>query len=535
MNSTGSREAKARVALDKAEKIIIEKFTKFNLSENSKDNLENIRKMWNSASSGYSIAENFTDIPEKILKSKARTIVLFVETAAGNVLIDSTMGESKMKQMVGALGDAIIAGAALLTPQGWIITGANLALSLVDWDLGSIFKKIYGEDNDNINITSNGFIEVRNNDSSIYTRPLSTQARKILNINGEPSGSIFGDRKGDVLFGSSGDDLLQGRSGNDFLLGGAGYDTYFADGKDTIRDEDGKGQVYFHGRKLTDGTQIEKGSNIYKTKDNIKYELIDNKLIVNDSLIIEDFNSYRECLDIALHKADEIAVNVSNANAVEKAGKMNFTISLSRELKEGEFVKVTIPAINGNEAKTYMFLHYTSNDFKVESDVEYIFESSTNYEYTWSDDKLVEPDKTVTIKAAITDKSDGLIAKDGKIGTGTIKDDDDPESPNDTFPDTTPASNKTSPIVIDLNGDGIKTISRKNNKTYFDLDNNKFAENTSWIDKNDGILINKTLITNSITNGSELFGNHTLLRDGSLANNGFEALKEFANLNLLVA
>jgi len=51
---------------------------------------------------------------------------------------------------------------------------------------------------------------------------------------------------------------------------------------------------------------------------------------------------------------------------------------------------------------------------------------------------------------------------------------------------------------IDLNGDGVKTISRKNSKTYFDLDNNKFAENISWIDKNDGILINKTLITNSI-------------------------------------
>jgi hypothetical protein len=78
-------------------------------------------------------------------------------------------------------------------------------------------------------------------------------------------------------------------------------------------------------------------------------------------------------------------------------------------------------------------------------------------------------------------------------------------------------------------------ITNAHGKTYFDLYNNKFAENTSWIDKNDGILINKTLIANSITNGSELFGNHTLLRDGSLANNGFEALKEFANLNLLVA
>lgn len=78
-------------------------------------------------------------------------------------------------------------------------------------------------------------------------------------------------------------------------------------------------------------------------------------------------------------------------------------------------------------------------------------------------------------------------------------------------------------------------ITNAHGKTYFDLDNNKFAENTSWIDKNDGILINKTLITNNITNGSELFGNYTLLRDGDLANNGFEALGEFANLNLLVA
>ena len=393
--------------------------------------------------------------------------------------------------------------------------------------LTNFYNKLTNTTSD-LPIVRNGVISITMPNGEVYERPIQNAIlKRIYAPNNGDEFSLFGDSKSDVLFGSSGDDLLQGRSGNDLLLGGAGYDTYFTDGKDTIRDEDGKGQVYFYGRKLTDGTQIEKGSNIYKTKDNIKYELIDNKLIVNDSLIIEDFNPYQECLDITLHKADEIAINVSNANAVEKAGKMNFTISLSRELKEGEFVKVTIPAINGNEAKTYMFLHYTSNDFKVESGVDYIFESSTNYEYTWSDDQTKEDDETVTIKATITDKSDGLIAKDGKIGTGTIKDDDDPESPNDTFPDTTPASTKTSPIVIDLNGDGIKTISRKNGKTYFDLDNNKFAENTSWIDKNDGILINKTLITNSITNGSELFGNHTLLRDGSLADNGFEALKEF--------
>ena len=47
----------------------------------------------------------------------------------------------------------------------------------------------------------------------------------------------------DVLFGGSADDLLQGRNSDDLLLGGAGYDTYFTDGKDTIKDSDGKGQV----------------------------------------------------------------------------------------------------------------------------------------------------------------------------------------------------------------------------------------------------------------------------------------------------
>ena len=176
-----------------------------------------------------------------------------------------------------------------------------------------------------------------------------------------------------------------------------------------------------------------------------------------------------------------------------------------------------------------MFLHGSSTDWKVGDGIEYIFDSSTTYTYSWSDDKNIEPDETISVKATIIDKPDNLIAKDGKVGIGTIQDDDDdPDNPNDTFPDTDPASTKTSPIVIDLNGDGVKTISRKDNKIYFDLDNNKFAQNTSWIDSNDGILINKSLITdNNITNGSQLFGNHTLLTNGNLAKNGFEALKEF--------
>ncbi|MDU5326439.1 hypothetical protein, partial [Campylobacter ureolyticus] len=528
-NLTYSREYKAERELDKAYERLL---ASSNLTHEILDELlksgikfeeiltefktatmtESQRKRLGKILGSTSIATNLiSDIQHK----KNTNIALFTAALDGGLLALSIINP--------------VAGTILLTLDianfADKITGGNGRFDIAK-KLTNLWESLHNTTSElpDSEMLKKGILQITMHDGTVYARPLIDTGSKF---------SLFGDSKDDVLFGGNGDDILQGRSGNDLLLGGNGYDTYFTDGKDTIRDEDGKGQVYFHGRKLTDGTQIEKDSNIYKTKDNIKYELIDNKLIVNDSFIIEDFNSYRECLDIALHKADEIAVNVSNVNAVEKAGKMNFTISLSRELKENEFVKVTIPKIGNNEAKTYMFLHGSSTDWKVGDGVEYIFESSANYEYTWSDDSLVEPDETISIKATIVDVSDGLIAKDGKIGIGTIQDDDDdPDNPNDTFPDTDPASNKTSPIVIDLNNDGVKTISRKNNKIYFDLDNNKFAQNTSWIDSNDGILINKSLITdNNITNGSQLFGNYTLLTNGNLATNGFEALKEFDENN----
>ncbi len=199
---------------------------------------------------------------------------------------------------------------------------------------------------------------------------------------------------------------------------------------------------------------------------------------------------------------------------------MKFTIKLNRKLEKDEYLNLLVWEGNGKSETV---------SFKENQD-------EATYTYTWSGDKIPQEDKKFKISASVRSSSDNINVKGVLGGNGVIENDDDPDSPNDTFPDTDPASTKTSPIVIDLNNDGVKTISRKDNKIYFDLDNNKFAQNSAWIDKNDGILINKTLITdNNITNGSQLFGNHTLLTNGNLATNGFEALKEFVNLNLLVA
>lgn len=100
------------------------------------------------------------------------------------------------------------------------------------------------------------------------------------------------------------------------------------------------------------------------------------------------------------------------------------------------------------------------------------------------------------------------------------------EPPKKEAPTTDPAQRKTSPLVIDLGFNGIETIA-VNRGIYFDLDNNGFAENTAWVRYTDGLLALDLNNNGLIDNGSELFGNHFVLKNGNKASNGFEALKEF--------
>lgn len=88
-----------------------------------------------------------------------------------------------------------------------------------------------------------------------------------------------------------------------------------------------------------------------------------------------------------------------------------------------------------------------------------------------------------------------------------------------------------SPLVLDLNGDGINTTNVLSSTVYFDHDANGFAEKTGWISAEDGFLARDLNKNGVIDNGSELFGNYTVLKDGTLAANGFEALKDLDSNN----
>ncbi|MFI3135321.1 MAG: hypothetical protein QX197_00935, partial [Methylococcaceae bacterium] len=81
-----------------------------------------------------------------------------------------------------------------------------------------------------------------------------------------------------------------------------------------------------------------------------------------------------------------------------------------------------------------------------------------------------------------------------------------------------------SPLVLDLNGDGVQTTALGNG-THFDLNADGTAINTGWVSKEDGLLALDLNGDGKIDSGAELFGTATQLADGSKAQDGFQALR----------
>ena len=92
------------------------------------------------------------------------------------------------------------------------------------------------------------------------------------------------------------------------------------------------------------------------------------------------------------------------------------------------------------------------------------------------------------------------------------------------------AADTRSPLIVDLDGDGVETTTTEDG-THFDHDNNGFAEKTSWVGKDDGLLVRDLNNNGQIDDGTELFGNNSVLSSGEKAANGFEALADLDSNN----
>lgn len=94
----------------------------------------------------------------------------------------------------------------------------------------------------------------------------------------------------------------------------------------------------------------------------------------------------------------------------------------------------------------------------------------------------------------------------------------------DTKDDLDHAESTSSPIILDLDNNGIATTAIQTG-AYFDHVGDGFAERTGWVGAGDGLLVRDLDGNGPIDTGAELFGSETRLADGSKAANGFEALK----------
>ncbi|MFN4264433.1 MAG: putative Ig domain-containing protein [Aquabacterium sp.] len=79
------------------------------------------------------------------------------------------------------------------------------------------------------------------------------------------------------------------------------------------------------------------------------------------------------------------------------------------------------------------------------------------------------------------------------------------------------------PIILDLDGNGLETVGLAAN-IYFDHDGDGVLNKTGWVGKNDALLVWDRNANGSIDTGAELFGDFTVLPNGTLAPNGFAAL-----------
>lgn len=410
MSNSSKRVSKAEVELNKAYERLLK-----NANLTKELILEAVKN-------GIKLEGILTSVKTQTLTSEQRRLygnALKGSSIGANAITNLVNGEDTISVMTGStinigLDFGLEAGAKKISAKfaplvGWFSVGVDIGNFInqltggEQLDIGRLINnkldELRGVTNDLPEILPNGIMRLTMHDGTVYERPLVDIAGSYM---------LTGNSKDDVLFGGSGDDMLNGHAGSDILIGGSGKDDYFVDNGDTIKDSDGKGRVFLSSTniQLTGGTQIEKGSKIYKGKDGTKYEIDGYNLIINDNITIEHFSKIANTLDIVLVDTDDIVVTIGNNQSTEGGnGKhsMEFKITLNRALKKDEFLELII---NGQRIK-----------FK-EGDIE------QTYTYTWDGNTIKEEDRKFEVSASVVTDKSIIKAKLAQAGNETIIDDD---------------------------------------------------------------------------------------------------------------
>lgn len=171
-------------------------------------------------------------------------------------------------------------------------------------------------------------------------------SRSVL-IGGSNNDSLNGGMQADLLIGGAGGDELRGGFGDDRLLGGVGEDQYFVlanEGKDTIRDSDGKGKIYVGVSQLTSakaagklgwqtedgGTRIRLLSGDITTGATIQ---LTGANLGGGSVTVENFRNHN--LGLALDTTIRTSLAVGQGQNEFERAEFDVTASATGRIREG--------------------------------------------------------------------------------------------------------------------------------------------------------------------------------------------------------
>lgn len=277
---------------------------------------------------------------------------------------------------------------------------------------------------------------------------------------------ITGSGESDHLYGGNGNDSIIGDAGNDYLEGGRGMDTL----------EGGAGQDIINGDA---GNDILYGGSQSETNDG------ESDILYGGT----GFNSY------IVDSADRIYLTSGD--------DIYGSVFLSNE--EGQLTELKEAILDeSGDSGSEVYISADGDIYTFEGDTLEINGSFSIVDFKkWACQTTDENGNNIYSALGITLRAEGKT---------------------DDVPDDSAAEHAMSPIIIDLNGNGIETLAGKG--VYFDHGNDGIRELSGWVAATDGLLVRDLDGDGKITSGLELFGNNTRLRDGSNANNGFQALTE---------
>ena len=398
-------------------------------------------------------------------------------------------------ELYGGLGADTLYGAAgddHLYAMGKITSALDVNENILYGGGGN--DKLYGSYGDDIIYTGS-----TNTNKTFFGRPDGDDIGTKNEVHGyEGTDKIYGEDGEDKIYGDEGEDLIEGNRGNDVLFGGGDDDELYG-GFDHDVLAGGAGNDTLSGGQGGDVLMGDIGYDTYN------YTVRENKISQGWSWVdhIYDLDGLGEIrMDTMFTMAGQQFLADSYKLQVGQKVGYNTWLSTNQQYYITRYEKTRLVLDYEGSDETFKDLYNPlQNDSR---EYHLIIQSANHFEHQYH----------------------VWFWKSGDLGL-VIPNQPAPPPPQPPTPRVpNPPPPPRDPLSLDLDNDGkISTLS-KNPGVYFDLDNSNFAEKTSWIAPQDGLLVLDRNGNGKIDGGAELFGTETFLADGSLAGNGYIALQE---------